>query len=98
MRLDAKKILLHVNNKGTDHPTHPRSLISPSVNRRYLIANTSIHVYFSLVYEVGLLANRGVSEGKMKVRRGCVWKGVSPSLTLEKKSRYEQNGGFSCIF
>ena len=38
---------------------------------------------------------RGVPEGILKVRRGWVWEGVSPSLTLEKKSRYELNGGFS---
>ena len=41
---------------------------------------------------------RGVPEGKIKVRRGWVWEGVSPSFTLGKKSKYELNGGFSCIF
>ena len=41
---------------------------------------------------------RGVPEGKIKVRRGWVWEGVSPSHTLGKKSKYELNGGFSCIF
>ena len=43
-------------------------------------------------------AVRGVPEGKIKVRRGWVWEGVSPSHTLGKKSKYELNGGFSCIF
>ena len=40
----------------------------------------------------------GVPKGKMKVRRGWVGEGVSPSHTLEKKSKYELNAGFSCIF
>ena len=33
---------------------------------------------------------RGVPEDKIKVCRGLVWEG--------KKSKYELNGGFSCIF
>ena len=36
---------------------------------------------------LSLLTTRGVPEGKIKVRRGWVWEGVSPSHTLEKKSK-----------
>ena len=50
------------------------------------------------VGQTDILTVRGVPEGKFKVRRGWVWEGVSPSHTLEKKSRYELNGGFSYIF
>ena len=31
--------------------------------------------------------SRGVPEGKIKVRRGWVWEGVSPSYTLGKKNQ-----------
>ena len=33
----------------------------------------------------GKYITRGVPEGKIKVRRGWVWEGVSPSHTLGKK-------------
>ena len=33
------------------------------------------------------IKTRGVPEGKIKVRRGWVWEGVSPSHTLGKKNQ-----------
>ena len=41
----------------------------------------------TLAWRSELGRSRGVPEGKIKVRRGWVWEGVSPSHTLGKKNQ-----------
>ena len=85
--------------------TKSKSIISKSPLQMRLLNNNyiTLHLYSPVSKNIHKFIHfnnvfRGVPEDKFKVRRGWAWEGVSPSHTLEKKSRYELNGALSCIF